>query len=145
METASISDAVSLALAPIFLLAGIGALLNVMTQRLGRVVDRARHLERVLEEEREDPHQREKTELSALGQRISSANRAIYATSASALLVCFLVSLLFVERLIGIDVGSAVAGLFILTMGLLILGLLFFLHEISVATRSLTIRRELLQ
>ncbi|MEE4211106.1 MAG: DUF2721 domain-containing protein [Parvularcula sp.] len=145
MEPAPISEAVSLALAPIFLLAGIGALLNVMTQRLGRVVDRARHLEEVLETERDEPHPREKEELSALGKRISSANRAIYATSASALLVCFLVSLLFIERLFEVPVGSAVAVLFIMTMGLLTLGLLFYLHEIAVATRSLTIRRELLQ
>ena len=36
---------IQLAIAPVFLLAGIGAFLNVIAGRLARVVDRARHLE----------------------------------------------------------------------------------------------------
>src|SRR6187551_2991266 len=36
--------AIQLALAPVFLLTGIAGLLNVMTGRLARIVDRGRHL-----------------------------------------------------------------------------------------------------
>ena len=41
------TGSIELAVAPVFLLAGIGALLNVMAQRLARVVERVRTLERV--------------------------------------------------------------------------------------------------
>ena len=40
-----IAHVIQIAIAPVFLLAGIGAFLNVMTNRLGRVVDRWRSLE----------------------------------------------------------------------------------------------------
>ncbi|GGY45732.1 hypothetical protein GCM10007148_13450 [Parvularcula lutaonensis] len=148
MEAQSITEAVSLALAPIFLLAGIGALLNVMTQRLGRVVDRARYLEDVMERgEDAEPYRRHKEELAALGSRIRAANRAIYATSASALLVCLVVALLFFEQLTPFDVFvfALVAALFIGTMGLLTVGLAFFLREIAIAQRSLKVRTDLLR
>lgn len=145
MDQTNIAQAVSLALAPIFLLAGIGALLNVMTARLGRVVDRARHIEGLLEAgEGLDETRRHRSELKALGQRITAANRAIYATTASALLVCFVVALLFVEQLTPIAVTTVVAVLFIATMTMLVIGLGFFLREISVANRSLRVRTDLL-
>ena len=40
-----IAHLISLAIAPVFLLAGIGSILNVLAARLARVVDRARRLE----------------------------------------------------------------------------------------------------
>ena len=50
-----VSAAIQLAIAPVFLLAGIGAILSVLTIRLGRVVDRARLVEqKVLQVSAED-------------------------------------------------------------------------------------------
>ncbi|MEO1658567.1 MAG: DUF2721 domain-containing protein [Pseudomonadota bacterium] len=141
-----ITEAVTLAFAPIFLLTGLGALLNVMTLRLGRVVDRARYIEDLLEDgEAPDRARRHRGELVYLGARIKSANRAIYATSISALLVCLEVALLFLERLLPMSVAVVVAGLFIATMMSLTVGLVFFLIEIGIATQSLNIRKELLR
>ncbi|MEM9838936.1 MAG: DUF2721 domain-containing protein [Pseudomonadota bacterium] len=145
MEQPIIADAIALAVAPIFLLAGIGALLNVMTARLGRVVDRARELEGILDSgPAEATRLRCRDELSALGQRMTASNLAIYTTTASALLVCFVVALLFVEQLTPIDVRLVVAVLFVMTMALLTGGLAFFLREIAIAIRSLKVRRDLL-
>ncbi|MEM0928605.1 MAG: DUF2721 domain-containing protein [Pseudomonadota bacterium] len=141
-----ITEAVTLAFAPIFLLTGLGALLNVMTLRLGRVVDRARLIEDLLEVgEAPDPTARHRRELKFLGARIKSANRAIVATSVSALLVCLEVALLFLEQLLPMSVALVVAALFIATMMSLTVGLIFFLIEIAIATRSLNIRQELLR
>lgn len=145
MEQPDIADAIALAVAPIFLLAGIGALLNVMTARLGRVIDRARAIESVLEGEPPDVARlRCREELKALDRRMVSSNRAILATTVSALLVCLVVALLFLEQLTALDVRFAVATVFVATMALLTLGLVFFLLEIAVATRSLKVRRDLL-
>ncbi|MBX9812193.1 MAG: DUF2721 domain-containing protein [Burkholderiales bacterium] len=44
-DIAVIAHVIQLAVAPVFLLTGVGALLSVMTNRLGRVIDRARVLE----------------------------------------------------------------------------------------------------
>ena len=41
-DITSVARAIQLALAPVFLLTGIAGLLNVMTNRLARIVDRAR-------------------------------------------------------------------------------------------------------
>ena len=48
-EYLSISEIMQTAVTPVFLLAGIGALLNVMTGRLGRIIDRLRYLQSFLE------------------------------------------------------------------------------------------------
>ena len=43
----TVADTIQSAIAPVFLLAGIGAILNVMVGRLARIVDRARTLEEI--------------------------------------------------------------------------------------------------
>ena len=41
----TVAEIVRLALAPVFLLSGIGAFLNVLASRLSRIVDRSREIE----------------------------------------------------------------------------------------------------
>ena len=48
------------AVAPVFLIAGLGAILNVLTSRLARVVDRERQLERELTNLPAGEHREEK-------------------------------------------------------------------------------------
>ena len=147
METQpDIAAAISLAVAPILLLAGIGGILNVMTVRLGRVLDRARHLEHLIEQSgSKDEHIRHQGELRSLSTRIDAVNYAILTTSVSALLICLVVALLFVEKLFGLKADIFVAVLFLTTMTFLIVGLAFLLREITVATRSLKVRTDLLR
>ena len=40
-----IAQTIQLALAPVFVLVAIGNILNLLSSRLGRVVDRSRHLQ----------------------------------------------------------------------------------------------------
>ena len=44
MQPESLSKAIQLSVAPVFLLAGIGALMNVLSGRLARIVDNAKQL-----------------------------------------------------------------------------------------------------
>ena len=44
-ELRTLAQIIQLAVAPVFLLAGLGAFLNVCAGRLARIVDRARRLE----------------------------------------------------------------------------------------------------
>jgi hypothetical protein len=139
-----IAQLIQLAIAPVFLLAGIGALLNVVAQRLARVVDRARVLEKEYHGYDEAERARAGAELGLLDRRMKIANYAISACTASALFTCLLVAILFVADLSEFKFGQAIAILFVATMMLLILGLVLFLYEIRLAMASLRVRSELL-
>ncbi len=142
-DIAGIGRIIELAVAPVFLLVAIGSFLNVATQRLGRVVDRARHLKTEIRQGADAGGRRAAAdELKGLSRRISLANLAIYLWSASALLVALDVAVLFAGALAGANLYGVVAALFALAMIAIIAGFAFFLGEISVATRTLRIRTD---
>jgi hypothetical protein len=144
LPVATVAHLIQLAIAPVFLLAGIGAILNVLAQRLARVVDRARHLEAEFESLVEGARTRAAAELCILDKRMTVVNLAISLCTASALFVCLVVGILFVADFAEIAFARPIALLFILAMLLLIGGLIMFLWEIRLAMRSLRVRRELL-
>ena len=141
VAVSAIAHQIELAVAPVFLLAGIGALLNVMAQRLARVVERSRTLEREFASLDEETRRLAAAELNVLDKRMTLVNLAITACTAGALLVCILVGTLFVADLSDFAVGRPIAWLFVLTMVLLIVGLSLFLLEIRLAMSALRIRR----
>ncbi len=138
----AIAHQIELAVAPVFLLAGVGALLNVMAHRLARVVERGRSLEREFADYDEESRRLATAELRILDRRMTLANLSITACTAAALLVCVLVALLFVADLADFGFARPIAWLFVSTMALLIVGLSLFLWEIRLAMGALRIRRE---
>ena len=141
----SIAQTIQLAIAPVFLLAGIGAILNVLAGRLARIVDRSRMLETQYAESVGAEHERTVWELRIIDRRIALTNAAISLIVASAITVCLLVALLFVTQLSGLAYREAVAITFIVSMALLIAGLVLFLIEVNLAIRALRVREELLE
>jgi Protein of unknown function (DUF2721) len=140
-----IARTIQLAVAPVFLLAGIGAFMNVIAGRLNRVVDRARVLERLHPETIGDEHARHVRELRLLDQRIRLSSNAIFLCVASAITVCLVVTLLFIAEMANLNYGASVSILFVLAMALLATGLILFLIETRVAVRGIRIREELLE
>ena len=143
-ETAAvgaIARQIQLAVAPVFLLAGVGAILNVLANRLARVVDRARYLEAELASLDEGARTRAAAELGLLDSRMKVANLSISCCTASALFVCLVVAVLFVSDPDDLAFGRPIALLFIVAMLLLISGLILFLFEVRLAMRSLRVRR----
>jgi hypothetical protein len=141
---AAIAHLIQLAIAPVFLLAGIGAILNVLAQRLARVVDRARALEKEFASYDGAERAGAAAELSLLDRRMVVVNQAIRACTASALFTCLVVAILFIADLTDFRFGQPIALLFIVAMLLLIVGLVLFLHEIRLAMKSIEVRRALL-
>ena len=135
---------IQLAIAPVFLLAGIGAFLNVIAGRLARVVDRSRHLEELHGNAGGDELVRYVQELRTLEKRMSFAARAIYLGTASGLAVCLLVVVLFVGELIDFNLGDAIAVLFVVAIALLAGAMILFLRETRIAVAVLHVREELL-
>ncbi|HEY0413381.1 MAG TPA: DUF2721 domain-containing protein [Allosphingosinicella sp.] len=141
---AAIAHLIQLAIAPVFLLAGIGSILNVLAQRLARVVDRSRRLEADFRDEDEGGRAQVVTELHLLDRRMAVVNAAISCCTASALFVCMVVAILFVADLAAFPFGRPIAYLFILAMLLLIAGLMLFLWEVRLAMHSLRTHREVM-
>jgi len=136
-----ISSVIQLSVAPVFLLTGVGALLGVITNRLTRVVDRARQIEERLPTAIPDERHKLDHELLNLERRARLIYRAITLLVLSALLVCALVVGLFVTAYYAWspDLTRLLAAIFSVAMLALITGLLLFLREVYIATQTLRI------
>ncbi|OQW43520.1 MAG: hypothetical protein A4S12_00480 [Proteobacteria bacterium SG_bin5] len=141
----AIAQTIQLSLGPVFLLAGLGAILNVIALRLGRVVDRARALEVLHPRSTGQEHDRHVRELRQLDRRMAVINASLFLCVASAIAICALVALLFVAELADWHIGTLVAWLFIGAMLLLIGGLSMFMIEVRLSLRATQIRVELLE
>ncbi len=141
----TVSDTIQAAIAPVFLLAGIGSFLNVMVGRLARIIDRARSIEQLHPRSTGPEHDRHVWELRIIDRRIAVINNAIFLCTASALAICVVVALMFVSRLANLHVGLWVAIAFIASMLLLMAGLIYFLIEVRMSLKSIHVRRELLE
>ena len=129
-DITTVAHVIQLAVAPVFLLTGIGAILNVITSRLARIVDRTRVLNG--SNERDDPAH--KLEMATLSRRSRWVHWAVGLCTMSALLICIVIAALFVGSETGIDPYQVVSLLFISAMLALIFGLLCFLREVFLAT-----------
>lgn len=136
---ALIAHAIQLAVAPVFLLTGVGALLSVMANRLGRVIDRARLIEGALRGMDERARRMAEIDLKYLARRARYASWAINCCALAALLVCSVIAILFMGAFLGTDVTWAVGAVFVACMLALIGGLLAFLREVYDATQMLRI------
>jgi hypothetical protein len=136
---AAVAHVIQLAVAPVFLLTGIGALLSVLTGRLGRIIDRARALESAQNAAAETKRREIAEELRVLCRRSKLINWAIILATAGALLVCAVIAALFLGVFFRIDVSTLVGWTFIAAMLALIVGLLAFLREVHIATLTMRI------
>ncbi len=141
----TIAQTIQLSLAPVFMLAGIGQLLNVLAGRLSRVIDRARKLELLHGSITGPDHHRYVWELRLLDRRMTIINAALFLAVSSAIMTCVLIALLFIAELAKLHFGTAVALCFILAMILLIAALVSFIIEVRISLRAFRIRPELLK
>lgn len=138
-----VAATIQLALAPAFLLVGIGQFLVLAAGRLTRVVDRARELADIIPDDPGPEHDECVAELHLLDRRMSVVNWSIFFGVMAMIAVCLVVACLFVARLSNIEITIAIAIAFIAAMGLLIAGLVLFLVEVRIANRAIHVRRDL--
>ena len=135
----TIAHIIQLSVAPVFLLAGIGSILNVVAHRLTRVVDRVRSLERDVGASDPEARAREIEFLAILDRRMRLCHWAIGVCVLAALLICIVVMILFIADIVAINFAVPVSLLFTGAMASLTLGLLLFLAEVTIATRSVRV------
>ncbi len=138
-DVSTIAHVIQLAIAPVFLLTGIGSLLSVMANRLARIIDRSR----VVESQWNSMNERERAdavpEFANLSRRAGYTSWAINFGALSALLVCALIAALYLDALLGSNLRWVVGALFVLAMMALSVGIVYFLREVHTATHTLRI------
>jgi hypothetical protein len=127
----TITHAIQLAVAPVFLLTGVAGLMNVLSSRLARIVDRRRALLQRAADEATQPG--DISEIAALDERARLMYLAVFFAVLAALMVCLVVMLGFIGALTQIDIGRWLAVLFIASMAGMIVSLSLFLREVYVA------------
>ena len=132
-STLRVQEIVRLSLAPGFLLAAIGAVMNVIMARMIWVADRIERLEERLEQE-EIKHGSQ--ELEWLRRRRTLAQRSIMFATAAALTICVVIALLFISAFIKPQIGTLIAIAWIVTMVFLITALVLFVAETMAATKG---------
>ena len=135
----TIRQAIELALAPAFLLTGIAGLLNVMSGRLSRVIDRGRRLAEVPPDLNASHRRRFDEELQVLERRRHLASIAIAACTLAALLTCTVILVLFLEALSGFESKWVIAFLFAGSTLSMVAGLTCFLREVFLAAATVSI------
>jgi hypothetical protein len=138
-HVSEIAGVIQLSVAPVFLLAGVGAIVNAMSTRLGRVVDRARRIESELagsDAVRAEPIH---AELYTISVRARLISRAIALAVLCALLVTVLLIVAFVDAFIEANLSFVLATIFVAALAAFSGSLLVFLREILIASANLRI------
>ena len=138
-----ISEILASAVSPVFLLAGVGALLNVMTGRLGRIVDRLRYLQGYIDKASEEDKNTILLNRKQSVFRMKLIYASIFFCTLSGLMVCIVIGALFIGEINTYSIDTFISILFILCMTSLILSLILLASEIFIATK--TINRNLIK
>ncbi len=140
-----IAQTIQLALAPVFVLVAIGNIMNILTTRLGRIVDRSRHLRTLYAATQDAQHDEVVVEIRTVDRRIQLIGRALLVLVMSGLGIGVTVGMVFVGEILGIELRTLTATTFFLAISLLMLALVFLLMETRIVARSLRLPPELLE
>lgn len=142
LNSDGISHVIQLAVAPVFLLASISGALNVLSLRMGRIIDRSRRLNELLAQDPCcDTDGDIDTEQKSLAERARLTHRAIALCTLSALFVCLVIVFLFVDVMFTLELDWFIAVLFVVALLALILAFINFLREIGLGTHTFSFGR----
>jgi hypothetical protein len=130
------------AIGPVILISGIGLLLLTMTNRLGRVIDRARLLDAQFVDLLGPQRERKAAQLSVLWRRARILQLAITLSSTSALCAAILIVVIFLTALLQHENPWLISVLFILCVTFLIVSLVLFIHDINQSLAALKLELE---
>lgn len=139
IQVVDIAHAIQLALAPVFLFSGIGVLLGVLTNRLARIVDRARKVEDNIRLAAATDLDAAREQLQVASRRARFINISITLSTIAALLIALVVALIFASTFVPMNLAAYIAVLFVLAMIALVCALLSFLVEVRIAIAALKI------
>ena len=129
-SASQLSQVISQAVAPAFILGALAAFISVLSLRMNRVVDRSQALNAIGDDA---GRAHLKADLPRLKQRAVLLNNAILFASLSAIVATLLIVVAFVIAFFGIEHERGIAVLFILTLGFFAASLVNFIRETKIA------------
>ena len=144
-DLASVISVLQTALTPAFLLVAVGSLLNVLTGRLARIVDRSRDLQRQYADTDGPVHERVVRELRITKKRMRVVGSSILLAVLSAFSVCAEIAVLFLMGLTQFSAAWVAVAVFMLALALLSACLVQFVREIRLATYAIYVPEEYLE
>ena len=133
MQPESLSKAIQLSVAPVFLLTGIGALMNVLSGRLARIIDYARQLRSTADAGAVV----DDSERLLIRRRMKLIIRSIELLTATTLLIAAVVATMFLSVISRVNFTPVVVPIFISSMGLVMVAAICFLREVRLASEPL--------
>lgn len=140
-----IAQTIQLALAPVFVLVAIGSIMNILSARLGRVVDRWRAMQPLYADTSGADHDHVVREIRSCDVRIKLIGRAFQLLVLSGLAIGLTVAAVFADSLIAVDLETAIGTIFVTAIALLMGALLIFLREIKESANALSIPKTYLE
>lgn len=133
----SLLPVIQLAITPVILISGMGALMLTLTGRMGRIVDRTRILAGQVRAAAGGDRRHLEDQLDIMWQRAQLIRRAVTFCGFSMLVACLLVVAVFAGAMLQRDFGTVLLVLFAGSILLLIAALVAFLRDIYVSLHAL--------
>ena len=138
----TVTHGIQLAVAPVFLLTAVAAMIGTVAGRLARIIDRARLLENRIDASPDDnPMTADFAELQQLRNRGKLVNACIALLTFCAILIGLTILALFLGETTEMQIFRIATVLFLSGVCCFLLALLCFLTETLIATRVLKFRR----
>jgi Protein of unknown function (DUF2721) len=131
-SVSQLSQVITQAIAPAFLLGALAAFVSVLTLRMNRVVDRSQMLLNAIDDADEARAQL-KGDLPRMRHRAILLNNATFFATLSAISATLLVMVAFVSAFFGIQHERGIAVLFVITLGFFAAALVDFARETRIA------------
>ncbi len=141
----ALTSVLQTSLTPAFLLVALGALLNLFTGRLSRIVDRARALQEKHPKTLGVDRAHLVGELRILEKRMQGVGRSIMFAVLAAIFVCFVIAILFLMGLGRFQMAWLAVTCFGLGLTMMVASLILFAREVRLATNAIHVRDEFLK
>jgi hypothetical protein len=136
----SLLPIIQLAITPVILISGMGALMITLTNRMARIVDRTRELAEAIPAADHDERRHLEDQLTIMWSRSLMMRRAVTCNGLSMLLACLLIVALFGAALFEWHMRGVVLLLFCASILLLTASLVDFLRDIYVSLHALQLQ-----
>ena len=130
-SVSQLSQVISQAAAPAFLLGALAAFIAVLISRFNRIVDRTIVLNAIADND--VAKSRLKADLPRLMRRAAMINRAIFWAVIGSITITLMVIVAFVSAFFQIQHERGVAVLFIISLGAFVVSLVDFAREVRIA------------
>jgi hypothetical protein len=136
----SLLPLIQLAITPVILISGMGALMITLTNRMARIVDRTRELAEAMPAATADDRTHLEEQLQIMWGRALMIRRAVTSNGLSMLFSCVMIVVIFGVAKFELHLGPVVLGLFIASIVLLTASLVDFLRDIFVSLHALKLQ-----